>query len=103
MQLTLWDQFLLVIKTDVEKTLANRDIERVAYGISFALNENMSIGYGVSDVEFEQFTPDEESTGLGMTYTSGGMTVGLQHIQKDNRQGVTAEEEMTELQLTFAF
>ena len=90
-------------KTDVDATAANEDIERTAYGISFAVNDNMSIGYGVSDVEFEQFTPDEESTGLGMTYTSGGMTVGLQHIQKDNRQGVTAEEEMTELQLTFAF
>ena len=90
-------------KTDVDATAANEDIERTAYGISFAVNENMSIGYGVSDVEFEEFTPDEESTELGAVYTSGGMTVGLQHIQKDNRQGVTAEEEMTELQLTFAF
>jgi outer membrane protein OmpU len=90
-------------KTDVDATAANEDIERTAYGISFAVNDNMSIGYGVSDVEFEEFTPDEESTGLGAVYTSGGMTVGLQHIQKDNRQGVTAEEEITELQLTFAF
>jgi outer membrane protein OmpU len=90
-------------KTDVDATAANEDIERTSYGISFAVNENMSIGYGVSDVEFEEFTPDEESTELGAVYTSGGMTVGLQHIQKDNRQGVTAEEEMTELQLTFAF
>ena len=90
-------------KTDVDATAANEDIERTSYGISFAVNENMSIGYGVSDVEFEEFTPDEESTGLGAVYTSGGMTVGLQHIQKDNREGVTAEEEMTELQLTFAF
>ena len=46
---------------------------------------------------------DEESTEVGMTYTSGGMTFGLQRINKDNRQGVAAEEEMTELQLTFAF
>ncbi|MDA9670210.1 porin [Candidatus Pelagibacter sp.] len=90
-------------KTDVDATAANEDIERTAMGISFAVNENMSVGYAVSDVEFEEFTPDEESTELGMSYTSGGMTVGLQHIQKDNRQGVTAEEEMTELMLTFAF
>ena len=90
-------------KTDVDATAANTDIERTAYGISFAVNDNMSVGYSVSDVEFEEFTPDEESTGLGAVYTSGGMTVGLQHIQKDNRQGVTAEEEITELQLTFAF
>ena len=90
-------------KTDVDATAANEDIERTAYGISFAVNENMSIGYGVSDVEFEEFTPDEESTGLGASYTSGGMKIGIIHNQKDNREGVTAEEEMTELQLTFAF
>ena len=90
-------------KTDVDATAANEDIERTSYGISFAVNENMSIGYGVSDVEFEEFTPDEESTGLGASYTSGGMKIGIIHNQKDNRQGVTAQEEMTELQLTFAF
>ena len=90
-------------KTDVDATAANEDIERTSYGISFAVNENMSIGYGVSDVEFEEFTPDEESTGLGASYTSGGMKIGIIHNQKDNREGVTAEEEMTELQLTFAF
>ena len=90
-------------KTDVDATAASEDIERTAYGISFAVNENLSIGYGSSDVEFEEFTPDEESTELGAVYTSGGMTVGLQHIQKDNREGTAQEEEMTELQLTFAF
>jgi outer membrane protein OmpU len=90
-------------KTDVDATAASEDIERTAYGISFAVNDNMSIGYGVSDVEFEEFTPDEESTGLGASYTSGGMKIGIIHNQKDNRQGVTATEEMTELQLTFAF
>ena len=90
-------------KTDVDATAASEDIERTSYGISFAVNDNMSIGYGVSDVEFEEFTPDEESTGLGASYTSGGMKIGIIHNSKDNRQGVTAEEEMTELQLTFAF
>mgnify|MGYP007000236177 CR=1 len=29
--------------TDVDATAANEDIERTAYGISFAVNENMSI------------------------------------------------------------
>ena len=90
-------------KTDVDATAASEDIERTAYGISFAVNENMSIGYGVSDVEFEEFSPDEESTGLGASYTTGGMKIGVIHNQKDNRQGTSRDEEMTELQLTFAF
>ena len=89
--------------TDVEKTLANRDIERTAYGISFAVNENLSIGYGISDTEFEQFTPDEENVGVGIAYTSGGMKIGLINNTKDNAGGVAGAQEMTELQLTFAF
>ena len=89
--------------TDVEKTLASRDIERTAYGISFAVNDNLSIGYGISDTEFEQFTPDEENVGVGIAYTSGGMKLGLINNTKDNAGGVAGAEEMTELQLTFAF
>ena len=38
--------------TDVERTAANSDIERTAYGISFAVNDNLSVGYGISDTEF---------------------------------------------------
>ena len=34
--------------TDVDATAANSDIERTAYGISFAVNDNLSVGYGVS-------------------------------------------------------
>jgi outer membrane protein OmpU len=89
--------------TDVEKTLANRDIERTAYGISFAVNDNLSIGYGISDTEFEQFTPDEENVGVGIAYTSGGMKIGLINNTKDNAGGTAGAQEMTELQLTFAF
>ena len=89
--------------TDVEKTLASRDIERTAYGISFAVNDNLSIGYGISDTEFEQFTPDEENEGVGIAYTSGGMKLGIINNTKDNAAGVSGTTEMTEFQLTFAF
>ena len=90
--------------TDVERTAANSDIERTAYGISFAVNDNLSVGYGISDTEFEEFTPDEENTGIGIAYTSGGMKLGIINNTKDNAGGTAGgEDEMTELQLTFAF
>jgi outer membrane protein OmpU len=89
--------------TDVEPTASGSDIERTAYGISMAVNENMSIGYGISDTEFEALSLDEENTGIGMSYTSGGMTLGIQNITKDNPGGATGEQETTEFQLTFAF
>jgi outer membrane protein OmpU len=90
-------------KTKVDAETANSDIERDAYGISFAVNENLSVGMGVSDVEYDAKSNDEESTEIGAVYTSGGMTVGLQNITKDGINGTAVDHEMTELQLTFAF
>ena len=90
--------------TDVSAAAANSDIERSAYGVSFAINENLSVGYGVSTTEFEAKTPDEENTGLGISYTSGGMKLGIINNKKDNAAGVaTTDMETTEFQLTFAF
>ena len=90
-------------KTKVGAETANSDIERDAFGVSFTVNENLSVGMGVSDVEYDAKANDEESTEFGATYTSGGMTVGLQNITKDNINGTAVDHEMTELQLTFAF
>ena len=89
--------------TDVEPTAANSDIERDAYGISFAVNDNLSIGYGVSDTEFDAQALDEENTGVGIAYTSGGMKLGIINNSKDNAGGAAGQDEMTEFQLTFAF
>ena len=99
----LWVEYLLVIKLQMLKEAANSDIERTAYGISFAVNDNLSIGYGISDTEFEETTLDEENTGIGIAYTSGGMKLGIINNTKDNSGGSAGAEEMTEFQLTFAF
>jgi outer membrane protein OmpU len=92
-------------KTKVDGELANTDVERDAFGISFAVNENLSIGAGVSDVEYDAPARpnDEESTEFGAVYTSGGMTFGFQNITKDNIAGTAVDHEMNELQLTLAF
>ena len=89
--------------TDVDATAANTDIERTAYGISFAVNDNLSVGYGISDTEFEEFALDEENAGLGIAYTSGGMKLGIINNTKDNAGGATGADETLEFQLTFAF
>jgi outer membrane protein OmpU len=92
-------------KTKVDAEVASSDIERDAYGISFVVNENLSVGMGKSDVEYDAAAKsmDEESREVGAVYTSGGMTVGFQNIKKDGINGTTVDHEMNELQLTFAF
>jgi outer membrane protein OmpU len=92
--------------TEVNAAAANSDIDRTGYGISFAVNENLSVGYGVSNTEFEasSITSDEENTGIGIAYTSGGMKLGIINNVKDNAGGAGGtDQETTELQLTFAF
>ena len=90
-------------KTKVSAEAANSDIERDGYGVSFAVNENLSVGMGVSNVEYDAKGNDEESTEYGATYTSGGMTLGFQNITKDNINGTAVDHEMTEIMLTMAF
>ena len=90
-------------ETTIDKVAANTDIDRSSYGITFAVNDNFSIGYGVSDTDFEATTLDEENTGIQASYTTGGMTIGLVNNKKDNAEGADKQMEMTELKLTFAF
>jgi outer membrane protein OmpU len=92
-----------VQNTKVEKDAANTDIERDSYGITFAVNENLSVGYGVSEVEYDAIANDEESTGIQASYTSGGMKIGFVNNKKDNLNGGTTNMEMNELMLTFSF
>ena len=91
-------------KSTVDKDAATTDIERTAYGISFAVNENLSVSYGISDTDFESSTSDEENEGISASYTAGGATIGFVHNTKDNAGGTAnADHETTELKLTFAF
>ena len=55
---------------------ASADEDRLAAAISLAINENMSISYGISTVDFETASlSDEESSGVSASYTMGGMTI----------------------------
>ena len=39
--------------SEVDKTAANGDLDRQAAAVSFAVNENLSVSYGISNVEYE--------------------------------------------------
>jgi outer membrane protein OmpU len=92
-------------KTSVDAETAAQDIERNSYGISMAVNENLSVSYGVSDTEFDESgLKDEENSGVSASYTAGGMTVGIVHNSKDNEGGTDqTDRSVTELKLTLAF
>ena len=92
-------------KTSVDAETATQDIERNSYGVSMAVNENLSVSYGVSDTEFDESgLVDEENSGVSASYTAGGMTLGLVRNSKENEAGTSGtDREVTELKLTLAF
>jgi len=92
-------------QSKVEDDSASQDIERDAYGVTFAVNENLSVSYGVSDTDYDTSSKvDEENKGISASYTTGGMTVGLVNNSKDNANGTSGtNQETTEIKLTFAF
>ena len=92
--------------TEIDAEAANTDIDADHYGISFAINENLSVSYGENTVDFEASTDDEESTGFSASYTAGGMTVsaGMQEATNmANATGAAGTMDYWSLSLAFAF
>jgi outer membrane protein OmpU len=91
--------------SEIDKTAVNTDVDREHVAISFAVNENLSISYGISKVEYELATKsDEESTGFSASYTMGGMTLGAVANKSDSVTGTAGTDRtFTEVSLAFAF
>ena len=83
-------------------------IDSTAYGITYAVNDDLSIGYSYHEVEMDSGrstgTFDQESTGVSASYTMGGMTLAGALNETDNMRGVDASDfESYEFNLSFAF
>ena len=91
--------------SEIDKTAANSDLDREHAAISFAVNESLSVSYGVSNVEYEDATKtDEESSGVSASYTMGSMTLGAVMNKTDSIQGTAGTDySFTEVSLAFAF
>ena len=66
------------------------DDEFSAFGITYQVSDDLTIGYTTSEREFGDKTQDEESKSLNVSYTSGGMTIGAAMVSMDNVGGSTA-------------
>ena len=94
-----------VQSSDLDHTTANSDQESMAYGITYAVNDDLSIGYSYHELETELTSDvDQESTGISASYTMGGMTLAGAMNEVDNRAGTdTRDHEGYEFTLSFAF
>jgi outer membrane protein OmpU len=87
---------------ELDNSGATADEDATGLGVSFAVNESLSVSYGIWDVDMNTGT-DEESSGISASYTSGGMTVGLVSNETDNVAGSAGEDAFKEISVSFAF
>ena len=86
---------------------ASSSLDSTAYGITYAVNDDFSIGYSSHTVEFDNAASDntdQDSTGISFSYTMGGMTLGGAMNEVESMDGVaTGDYEGYEFNLKFAF
>ena len=72
---------------------ANSDKEMTAMGISYAVSEDMSISYNISEIEYELASlTDQEATGISVSYTMGSLSIKANHNTVDNIAGTSTDD-----------
>lgn len=96
---------LAVQYTELEQPAGTNDISSVGYGITFAVNDNLSVGLSRLDVDYNTATKsDQESTGIGASYTAGSMAIKGSTSTTDSAAGTSgSDDKHTEIVLSFAF
>jgi len=80
------------------------DEEATHMGVSFAVNDDLTVSYAVQDVDITGKTADEKNAGFGISYTMGSMSVAAYAGKTTDGNGVsTADDEGKGLTLSIAF
>ena len=92
-------------RTSVDFSAADSDTDRTHIAASFAVNEDLSISWGMSTVEFEAASKtDQEDSGFSVSYTMGSMSLTAAANSSDNVGGTSGTDDThKEVGLAFAF
>ena len=86
-------------------TAADND-EFTAYGISYAVSDDLTISYNESVYDAATIATDQEQQAIAVSYTMGSMSVNATSVSMDNAGGSTDaldDVQGYELNLSFAF
>ena len=81
---------------------ATGEEETLAYSVSFAVNDDLSISYGESTTELSG-SVDQEIKGISIGYSMGGLSVAMHANEGDNIGNTANNYKHTELSVSFAF
>ena len=91
-------------RTSLDFAAANSDQDRTHIAASFAVNEDLSVSWGMSTVQFEGGSTDQEDSGFSVSYTMGSMSLTAAANSSDNVGGTSGTDDThKEIGLAFAF
>ena len=82
------------------------DDEFSAVGITYQVNDDLTIGYHSSERDFGDKAQDQENTNLSIAYTTGGVTISAAMVEMNNVGGSTLADDDTDgfaVDVSFAF
>ena len=79
------------------------DVEFTAFGVSYAITDDITVAYNQSTSDLASATVDQEASGISASYTSGGITVGGMMNSVDGVSHASSDAEGYELNFSFAF
>ena len=91
--------------TALDQPAGTNDIDSLGYGVTFAVNDNLSVGISMLDVDYNTAgKSDQTSVGIGASYTMGSMSVAATSATTDSASGTSgSDDKHTEIKLSFAF
>jgi len=104
-----YDAFTFGVQdNDSDSEVADADEEYRAYAVSYAVNDDLSISLGMSDLDYEgtSTTSDttQEATAISASYTMGSMSIGATRSDVENASGHENHDGAGyEINLAFAF
>ena len=93
-----------ITKVDYE-AIASTDQDATHYGISVAVNENLSVSGGRQEIEFDGAADDEVNTGIGGSYTMGSISMkyGLNSVSSVGGSASAEDIDASIFTVSFAF
>ena len=93
-------------KAEIEGNNATNTDESDMYGVSYAITDALSVGFGESTIDLGSSSTDQVTQNVSFSYTAGGMTLAGAFVDQDNSGGSTAtldDRKGYEFDLSFAF
>ena len=91
-------------RSERDVNASNSDLETDAMGITYLVNDDISVGYHTSKIKKENDADEQSATGVSASYTMGSMTLAGAMNKVDNVAFAAADDlEGYEFTLSFAF